>query len=150
MSKKRGRKVFSLNYLFASFFGAIMVAGAFAYYNYKFSEFKFFNFKDNIFYTKNDIFKPSREHYTIIIYSSNMSDRKKLTKKIKTKYKILAIDLYQQRFKEENSTIYLTAGMNTLLKIVQNFNIYQVPVVFDIKKFNNVLYKQDSKKLHLE
>jgi hypothetical protein len=150
MNRKKGRRVFSLNYLFASFFGAVMIAGAFAYYNYKFSEFKFFNFKDNVFYTKNDIFIPSHEYYTIMIYSSNMSDREKLTHKIKTKYKILAIDLYQQRFKEENSTIYLTAGMNTLLKIVQNFNIYQVPVVFDIKKFNNVLYKQDSKKLHLE
>ena len=150
MRKKRGRKIFSLNYLFASFFGAIMIAGAFAYYNYKFSEFKFFNFKDNVFYTKNDIFVPSHEYYTIMIYSSNMSDREKLTQKIKTKYKILAIDLYQQRFKEENSTIYLTAGMNTLLKIIQNFNIYNVPVVFDIKKFNKVLYKQDSKIKSLE
>jgi len=150
MRKKRGRGIFSLNYLFASFFGAIMIAGAFAYYNYKFSEFKFFNFKDNIFYTKNDIFIPSCDHYTIMIYSSNMSDREKLTQKIKTKYKILAIDLYQQRFKEENSTIYLTAGMNTLLKMIQNFNIYNVPVVFDIKKFNKVLYKQDSKIKSLE
>jgi hypothetical protein len=145
MSKKKGRKIFSLNYLFASFFGALMIAGAFAYYNYKFSEYKFFNFKDNVFYTKNDIFIPNKEYYTIIVYSSNMSDREKLTQKIKTKYKILAIDLYQQRFKEENSTIYLTAGMNTLLKMIQNFNIYSVPVVFDIKKFNNILYKQDSK-----
>jgi hypothetical protein len=150
MNRKKGRRVFSLNYLFASFFGAVMIAGAFAYYNYKFSEFKFFNFKDNVFYTKKDIFIPNHDRYTILIYSSNMSDREKLTQKIKTKYKILAIDLYQQRFKEENSTIYLTAGINTLLKIIQNFNIYQVPVVFDIKKFNNVLYKQDSKKLHLE
>jgi formyltetrahydrofolate synthetase len=79
-----------------------------------------------------------------------MSNREKLTQKIKTKYKILAIDLYQQRFKEENSTIYLTAGMNTLLKMIQNFNIYNVPVIFDIKKFNKVLYKQDSKIKSLE
>jgi len=150
MNKKRGRKIFSLNYLFASFFGAIMIAGAFAYYNYKFSEFKFFNFKDNIFYTKSDIFVPKETFYTIMIYSSNMSNREELTQKINTKYKILAIDLYQQRFKEENSTIYITAGMNTLLKIIQNFNIYQIPVVFEIKKFNNILYKQNSKKLILE
>jgi hypothetical protein len=150
MSKKRGRKVFSLNYLFASFFGSLMIAGAFAYYDHRFSKFKFFNFKDNVFYTKNDIFKPKKDNYTVLIYSSNMSNREKLTQKIKTKYKILAIDLYQRRFKEENSTIYLTAGMNTLLKLIQNFNIYDIPVVFDVKKFNNALYKQDSKIKNLE
>jgi len=145
MNKKKGRKIFSLNYLFASFFGALMIAGAFAYYNYKFSQFKFFNFKENILYTKKDIFKPREEKYTILIYSSNMNDKEKLLQKIKTKNKILAIDLYQRRFKEENSTIYLTAGMNTLLKIIQKFNIYEVPITFEIKKFNNVLYKQNSK-----
>jgi len=150
MSKKKGRRVFSLNYLFASFFGALMIAGAFAYYNYKFSQFKFFNFKENILYTKKDIFTPKEDRYTVLIYSSNMSDKNKLLQKIKTKNKILAIDLYQQRFKEENSTIYLTAGMNTLLKIVQKFNIYDIPVVFEVKKFNNVLYKQNSKMISLE
>ncbi len=145
MKRKRGRKLFSLNYLFASFFGALMIAGAFAYYNYKFSQFKFFNFQDNIFYQKKDIFIPKEDRYTVLIYSSNMSDPKKLIKKIKTDKKILAIDLYQQRFKEENSTIFITSGINTLLKLIQQFNIYQVPVVFDIKRFNKKLYKQDSK-----
>jgi len=150
MTKRKGRRVFSLNYLFASFFGALMIAGAFAYYNYKFSEFKFFNFKENILYKKSDLFTPTDEIYTVLIYSSNMSDKDKLLRKLKTDHKILAIDLYQQRFKEENSTIFLTAGMNTLLKIIQKFNIYNVPVVFEIKKFNNVLYKQNSKIESLE
>ncbi len=150
MIKKRGRKIFSLNYLFASFFGAVMIAGAFAYYNYKFSQFKFFNFKENPLYTKNTIFQPKDKKYIVLIYSSNMNNTNKLLQKIKTKEKILAIDLYQRRFKEENSTIYLTAGINTLIKIVQKFNIYEVPVVFEIKKFNNVLYKQNSKMTILE
>jgi len=127
-----------------------MIAGAFAYYNYKFSQFKFFNFKENQLFTKKDIFLPHDTVYTVLIYSSNMNHREDLIHKIKTKNKILAIDLYQQRFKEENSTIYLTAGINTLLKIVQKFNIYDVPVVFEIKKFNNVLYKQNSKMSNLE
>jgi len=145
MKRKRGRKLFSLNYLFASFFGALMIAGAFAYYNYKFSQFKFFNFKDNIFYQKKDIFVPKEEKYTVLIYSSNMSNADKLIKKIKTKNKILAIDLYQQRFVTKDNTIFITSGMNTLLKLIQQFNIYNIPVVFDIKKFNKVQYKQDSK-----
>ena len=122
-----------------------MIAGAFGYYNYKFSQFKFFNFEDNIFYQKRKIFTPKDEKYTVLIYSSNMNKPKKLLQKIKTNKKILAIDLYQQRFKEENSTIFLTSGMNTLLKLIQQFNIYSVPVVFNIRKFNNKLYKQDSK-----
>jgi len=150
MIKKKGRKIFSLNYLFASFFGALMIAGAFAYYNYKFSQFKFFNFKENPLYTKKDIFVPKNKKYMVLIYSSNMNNKNKLLQKIKTEEKILAIDLYQQRFKEENSTIYLTAGINTLIKIIQKFNIYEVPVVFEIKKFNNVLYKQNSKMTILE
>ena len=145
MKRKRGRKLFSLNYLFASFFGALMIAGAFAYYNYKFSQFKFFNFKDNIFYQKKDIFVPKEEKYTVLIYSSNMSNADKLIKKIKTENKILAIDLYQQRFVTKDNTIFITSGMNTLLKLIQQFNIYNIPVVFDIKKFNKVQYKQDSK-----
>ena len=122
-----------------------MIAGAFGYYNYKFSQFKFFNFKDNVFYQKKDIFIPHEEKYTVLIYSSNMNDVKELIKQIKTDKKILAIDLYQQRFATKDNTIFLTSGMNTLLKLIQQFNIYNVPVVFDIKKFNKVQYKQDSK-----
>ena len=149
MRERKGRKIFSLNYLFASFFGALMIAGAFAYYNYKFSQFKFFNFKDNIFYQKKDIFVPKEQKYTVVIYSSNMTKPDKLLKKIKTKNKILAIDLYQKRFDENNKTIFITSGINTLLKMIQQYNIYSVPVVFDIKKFNNKLYKQDSKMIGL-
>jgi len=126
-----------------------MIAGAFAYYNYKFSQFKFFNFKDNTFYQQKSLFVPNKNRYTVLIYSSNMSDPKKLIKKIKTDKKILAIDLYQNRFEENNQTIFITSGINTLLKVIQGFNIYNVPVVFDIKKFNNKLYKQDSKILGL-
>jgi len=149
MRERKGRKIFSLNYLFASFFGALMIAGAFAYYNYKFSQFKFFNFKDNIFYQKKDIFVPKEQKYTVVIYSSNMTKPDKLLKKIKTKNKILAIDLYQKRFSENNKTIFITSGINTMLKMIQQYNIYSVPVVFDIKKFNNKLYKQDSKMIGL-
>ena len=135
-------KAFSLNYLFASFFGAVMVAGSFAYYNYKFSEYKFFDFKQHTFYTSNDIFVPDDKAYTVLVYSSNMQDVKKLSKKLKNDNTILAIDLYQKRFKEENSTISLSSGMNTLLKFIQRFNIYDVPCAFEIKQIKNQLYKQ--------
>jgi uncharacterized membrane-anchored protein YitT (DUF2179 family) len=138
------RSKFSYNYLFSSFFGAVMIAGAFAYYNYKFSEYKFFDFKQHTFYTTKDIFVPSHRYYTVLVYSSNMQDVKKLAANLKKNNPILAIDLYQKRFKEEDSIISISSGMNTLLKFIQRFNIYDVPCAFEIKQIKNELYKQDT------
>ena len=121
-----------------------MIAGAFAYYNYKFSEYKFFDFKQHTFYTSKDIFIPSHKAYTVLVYSSNMQDVEKLSTKLTKSNPILAIDLYQKRFKEENSTISISSGMNTLLKFIQRFNIYDVPCAFEIKQIKNELYKQDT------
>ncbi len=146
MSKKQHRgSPFSLATLFASFFGAAMVASAFAYYNYEFSKYKFFNFSETTFYQKSELFTPEDEKYTILVYSSNMQDIKDITKNIKDDNKILAIDLYQKRFKEEDSIIYITSGMNTLLKFIQKFNIYNVPCVFEIVKQKKLKYKQNTK-----
>ncbi len=144
MSKRRKGSPFSLSYLFASFFGAAMVASAFAYYNYEFSKYKFFDFKEIIFYQQSELFEPKDEKYTILVYSSKMHNSEDLIKKIKKDNKILAIDLYQKRFKEEDSTIHITSGMNTLLGFIQKFNIYEVPSVFEIVKFKNLKYKQNT------
>ncbi len=122
-----------------------MIAGAFAYYNYKFSEYKFFDFKEHIFYTKSDIFEPKEEVYTVVIYSSNMQKLQDILKKIKKEHPIIAVDLYQKRFKQEDSIIPISSGMNTLLKFIQRFNIYEVPSVFVIKRVKGKLYKQDTK-----
>jgi hypothetical protein len=144
MSRKKGG-LFSLTYILSSFFGAAMIAGAFAYYNYEFSKYKFFDFTETVFYKKSDLFTPLNKKYTVIVYSSNMQNIKDLKNKIKDDNKILAIDLYQHRFKEEDSIIYITSGMNTLLKLVQKFNIYEVPCVFEIVKYNDKKYKQNTK-----
>ncbi len=138
------KRAFSFNYLFASFFGAAMIAGAFAYYNYKFSEYKFFDFKQHLFYTTNDIFVPKAKVYTVLLYSSNMQNVKKIASKLKKDNPILAIDLYQKRFKQEDSIISISAGMNTLLKFIQRFNVYDVPCAFEIQQVKNELYKQDT------
>jgi hypothetical protein len=138
------RKLSSFTYILASFFGAAMIAAAFSYYNYKFSEYKFFDFKEHLFYQKRDIFTPKEDIYTIVVYSSNIEKFQDIVKKIKNPHTILAIDLYQKRFKEEDSIIPISTGMNTLLKFVQRFNIYDVPCMFDIKKVRDGLYKQNS------
>jgi hypothetical protein len=120
-----------------------MVAAFFFYYNYKFKEYKFLDFNKIVLYEKHDIFEPTEKEYTLIIFSSRMSDIKSLLKKIKTDYPILAVDIYQQR-KDYKNIIYTTAGINTIIKIIQYLNIYQVPVVLNIKRYNKKLYKQDS------
>ncbi len=145
MKPKRGRKLFSLNYLFASFFGALMIAGAFAYFNYKFSEYKFIDFKKWIFYKKKDIFTPKYDEYAVLVYSSNQIEPKEILKKIKPKYHILAVDLYQRRRESDQNVTFITSGINTLLKFVQRFNIYEVPCIFLIKKEKESLYKQNSR-----
>ncbi len=144
MGLKKGRKIFSLNYLFASFFGALMIASAYAYFNYKFAEFKFIDFDKWIFYEKKDIFKPKEEKYVVILYSSHKDNLKNLVQKVKNRYKILAIDIYQKRFKNSKRVIYLTAGINQLLSFIQRFNIYIVPSLFIIKRVKKNRYKQDS------
>lgn len=121
-----------------------MVAAFFFYYNYKFQTYKFLDFSKITLYTKNDIFTPTKDKYTLIVFSSKKDNLEDLIKKIKTSYPILAIDIYQAR-KDYKNVIYTTAGINTIIKIIQHLNIYEVPVVLNIKKFNKTLYKQDSK-----
>jgi len=133
-----------LFYTFSSFFGALMIAIFFFYYNYKFQSYKFLDFSKITLYTKNDIFNPTKDEYTLIIFSSKKDNLEDLIKKIKASYPILAIDIYQVR-KDYKNVIYTTAGINTIIKIIQHLNIYEVPVVLNIKKFNKNLYKQNSK-----
>lgn len=120
-----------------------MVAAFFFYYKYKFSEYKFINFNNVVLYTKSDIFVPKAKEYYLLIFSSRMSNLKDLLKKIPKDAPIIAVDIYQKRL-HYKGVIYTTAGINTIIKIIQYLNIYQVPVVVKIKRYNKLLYKQDS------
>ncbi|QCT95230.1 hypothetical protein FE773_08505 [Caminibacter mediatlanticus TB-2] len=120
-----------------------MVAAFFFYYNYKFSTYKFVDFNKITLYTKSDIFEPKNETYYLLLFSSKMSNLNELIKKIPKDAPILAIDIFQQR-KNYKNIIYTTAGINTIIKLIQHLNIYEVPVVVKIKRYNKKLYKQDS------
>jgi len=120
-----------------------MVAAFFFYYNYKFSTYKFIDFNKITLYEKSDIFEPKSDEYYLLIFSSRMSDLDELIKKIPKDAPILAVDIYQKRKKYKN-IIYATAGINTIIKMIQYLNIYEVPVVVKIKRYNKKLYKQDS------
>jgi hypothetical protein len=138
------RKTFSFTYIFASFFGAAMIAGAFSYYNYKFSQYKFIDFSKVNFYTKKDIFKPYDDNYVLMFYSSKKSNANKLISKLNTQHKIIAIDILQKRPISTNQIIYVSSGINTIIKLIQKFNIYSLPSVLEITKYKDLKYKQNS------
>ncbi|HIP15319.1 MAG TPA: hypothetical protein EYG74_07510 [Sulfurimonas autotrophica] len=144
MARKGGKSLFSLSTLLASFFGAAMIAGAFAYFNYKFSEYKFINFKEFVYYEKNDVFVPSADEYIVIFYSSRERDTMDKLANLDLHLPILAIDYYNRVRKNTKTTIFLRSGTNTSLKFIQRFNIYNSPSMFFIKRTKDSLYKQNS------
>jgi len=144
VARKGGKSLFSLSTLLASFFGAAMIAGAFAYFNYKFSEYKFINFKDWAFYEKSDIFIPKEERYIVVFYSSKNKGSMQRLAHLNLNNPIIAIDYYNKVRQNTDTTTFLRSGTNTSLKFIQRFNIYEVPSIFFIKKIKDTLYKQDS------
>ncbi len=141
---RRGAGLFSVATLLASFFGAAMIAGAFAYFNYKFSEYKFIDFSEWVFYEDQALFIPTRERYLVLFYSSKAPGTVEKILAAKTPYPVIAIDYYQQSFPSTERVTFLRGGTNTLLSFIQRFNIYRSPSIFIIKKSKEALYKQDS------
>jgi hypothetical protein len=144
LARKGGKSLFSLSTLLASFFGAVMIAAAFAYFNYKFSQYKFINFKDWAFYEKSDIFLPKADKYIVVFYSSRNKGSMEKLSKLNLNNPIIAIDYYNQVANNSKTTTFLRSGTNTSLKFIQRFNIYEVPSIFFIKRVKESLYKQDS------
>jgi len=144
MAKQRSKSFLSLSTILASFFGAAMIAAAFAYFNYKFSEYKFINFKDWTFYEKSDLFKPSEEKYIVVFYSSREADTMQLLADTDLNIPLLAIDYYNQVRENTETTTFLRSGTKTSLNFIQRFNIYNSPSIFIIKRYKGTLYKQDS------
>ena len=143
MAKPRA-SLFSVSTILASFFGAAMIAAAFAYFNYKFSEYKFINFSEWVFYQKSDLFTPEEPYYLVIFYSSKVEGTVEQISKAETEYPVIAIDYYQQDVESTENVTFLRAGTNTNLQFIQRFNIYKSPTIFLIKQSKETLYKQDS------
>ena len=144
VKRKGGKSLFSLSTLLASFFGSALIAGAFAYFNYKFSEYKFIDFHKWIFYEKSDIFKPYANKYIVVFYSSRNKDTQDKLAKVNLNIPIIAIDYYNTVRKNSKTTTFLRSGTKNSLNFIQRFNIYQSPSIFFIKKSKDTLYKQDS------
>jgi len=144
LAKRKGKSLFSLSTLLASFFGAAMIAASFAYFNYKFSEYKFIDFKEWTFYEKSDIFTPKEDKYIVVFYSSREKDTMKLLADMNLTLPVLAIDYYNRVRKNTKSTTFLRSGTKNSLAFIQRFNIYESPSIFFIKRTKETLYKQDS------
>lgn len=121
-----------------------MIAAAFAYFNYKFSEYKFINFNEWTFYEKKEVFTPSAEKYIVIFYSSKEKGTMDKLAKIDLNLPVLAIDYYNNVRQNSETTTFLRAGTKTSLSFIQRFNIYESPSIFFIKQHKETLYKQDS------
>jgi len=133
----------AMTYILGSFFGAFMIASAFAYFNFKFSEYKFIDFSKITFFSDRKLFTPKHNKYIMVIYSTKATpDIRSLIHN--NKYPVLAIDINQKQLKNTTNLIYLRSGINNILQVIQRFNIYTLPSAFLIKKNNNVLYKQNS------
>ena len=144
MARRGGKSLFSLSTLLASFFGAAMIAAAFAYFNYKFSEYKFINFNEWIFYEKNDVFIPNAKKYIVVFYSSKEKGTMEKLAKTNLNLPILAIDYYNKVRNNTQTTTFLRSSTKNSLNFIQRFNIYESPSIFFIKKHKESLYKQDS------
>ena len=142
--RKRGKSLFSLSTLLASFFGSALIAGAFAYFNYKFSQYQFIDFKKWTFYEKSEIFTPKEDKYIVIFYSSKESDTQDKLANIDLNIPIIAIDYYNTVRQNSTETTFLRSGTKNSLNFIQRFNIYESPSIFFIKKSKDSLYKQDS------
>ena len=120
-----------------------MVAAFFFYYNFKFKEYKFIDFNKITLYTKNDIFIPKSDEYYLVLFSSKMENLDYILNQIPKDKPILVVDFFQKRVNYPN-VIYTSAGINTIIKLIQYLNIYNVPVMLKIKRYHKNLYKQDS------
>lgn len=145
MSEKKRGIVLPPTSVFASFFGAFLVACVFAYNNYRFSKYKFIDFDDLVFYEKSEIFKPKSSEFLLVVFSSNMSNFDKILENSKTNLPIVAVDIFQKRLANRENLSYITSDINTILKLMNTLNITSVPSSVRVVHQNKKIYKQDSK-----
>lgn len=149
MPKRRWGSFLPLTYIFGSFFGAAMIAAAFAYNNYRFSKFKFIDFSQYYLYERADIFTPDKMSYKLLFYSSNQNKLKDIIAKggieLDENQPVLAIDIAQKRGDTGLGLIQLSSDINTILKILSTFNITDLPASVVIERDRASIYKQSSK-----
>lgn len=143
-AKNRG-SLLPLTYIFGSFFGAAMIAVVFAYNNYRFSQYKFIDFSQLIFYQKSEIFVPKDERYLLVLFSSNGTKLSEILPKNGKNLSVIAVDFAQKRLDSNATLNYVSADINTILKLLWTLNIKELPSSVEILHHKGKIYKQDSK-----
>ena len=103
--------------------------------------------KSSFYLTKNEeiaVFQPENERYSLCFFSSRQKDWKDFFEKQNSESQILAIDLYQETFLSEKDLVFLRIGSETLLKLINEFTIKNIPMCFEIlkNKENAMLYER--------
>ena len=145
MNKTQWGRLIPFPSVFASFIGALLVAGAFVYNNYRFSQYKFIDFSSLVFYEKLQIFTPNYEKFLLVVFSSNQSNWKEIIKTRDKNLKIFAVDLMQKRLENEPNLYFITSDINTILNLMNNLGITTLPSSVEMKRQKNQIYKQDSR-----
>ncbi len=130
------------------FFAVLFLAASFFYFQWTYSKFKFIDFKDYVLYGRDYIFSPLDDKYIVVFYNSKSSNVFDVTKNIpnESNLKILAIDFYQNIDNDiKGNVVPLSSGMNTLLRLSNNFRVVSLPVYFLIEKKSSFKFIQISK-----
>lgn len=141
--KNRG-SLLPLTYIFGSFFGAAMIAVVFAYNNYRFSQYKFIDFSQLLFYEKSEIFTPKDERYLLVLFSSNATNLSEIMPQNSKNLSVIAVDFAQKRLDSSQTLKYVSTDINTILKLIWTLNIKELPSSVEIIRQNGKIYKQNS------
>ena len=122
-------------------FVIIFAVGAFIYYQYSFSAISKIDFSQFPFYYAKEkevvLFEPKKKQYQLCFFSSNQERGMDFLKEqqIKNpKEEILAVDLYQKDEKQTEGIVFLRIGSKTLLGLIHQFELRDVPQCFFIRQ----------------
>lgn len=130
------------------FFAVLFLAAVFFYFQWTYSKFKFIDFNDYVFYGRDYIFSPLDDKYIVVFYNSKLDNVFDITRNIpnSSNLKILAIDFYQNIDNDiKGNVVPLSSGMDTLLRLSNNFRVVSLPVYFLIEKKSSFKFIQISK-----
>lgn len=148
MMKPLGRCCASRISIFSIFFAVFFSACAYFYFQYSYTKFTKVRFDEWVLYQGEEIFAPLSDSYTLYFYSSHIKEQKEFIKSmtIPAQKPVLAIDVYQYHGEStQDHLLFVSAGIDTILKYVNRFKITELPALVDIEREGIYLYYQSSR-----
>lgn len=91
---------------------------------------------------------PTSDSYTLYFYNSHIKEQQEFIKgmEIPAQKPVLAIDVYQYHGEStQDHLLFVSAGIDTILKYVNRFKIMELPALVDIEREGIYLYYQSSR-----